>query len=233
MTPRRWEATSAYINGVFGHEDEALAGLMKRAVGEGLPAIAVDAGTGRVLSLLCAMTNGGRGARTAIEVGTLGGYSGIWIARALDAGGRLITIELDPRHAAFAQRMFVEAGVGERVEVRRGLALDELPRVLRESCVDGVDFVFLDAVKTEYPEYFEAVAESVRPGGLIVADNTLGSGNWWVDAVDGDLSGPRREEAESSRRAADRLCRIMAGDARFETAMIPIREGLLVGRRRG
>ncbi len=234
MTPERWGATTRYINEIFGQEDETLRTLMERAVREGLPDIAVDAGTGRVLSLLCAMTNGGHGARVAVEVGTLGGYSAIWIARALAPGGRLYTIEAEPKHAAFARRMFGEAGVADRVEVIEGKGLDVLPSLLeRDGARDGIDFVFLDAVKTEYPAYFERVAARVRPGGLIVADNTLGSGRWWIDGLDPSLEGTARTEAEESRRAADALCRALAADTRFESAMIPIREGLLVGRRSG
>lgn len=233
MTPERWTATTQYINALFGQEDEPLRGLMARAVQDGLPDIAVDAGTGRVLSLLCAMTNSGRGAKVAIEVGTLAGYSAIWIARALAPGGRLYTIEAEPKHAAFARRMFVEAGVSDRVEVIEGKGLDVLPALINTLAqTPTVDFVFLDAVKTEYPAYFDQIATSIRPSGLLVADNTLGSGRWWIDALDPGLTGAARAEAEASRRAADELCRTLAGDPRFESAMIPIREGLLVGRRR-
>lgn len=233
MTPQRWAATTQYINALFGQEDETLRGLMGRAVRDGLPDIAIDAGAGRLLSLLCAMTNGGRGARSAIEVGTLAGYSAIWIARALAPDGRLYSIEAEPRHAAFARRMFAEAGVSDRVEIIEGKGLDVLPSLVRRlGGPSSIDFVFLDAVKTEYPAYFEQVATGIRPGGLIVADNTLGSGRWWIDAIDPALTGEDREEAEASRAAADRLCRTLAADERFESAMIPIREGFLVGRRR-
>lgn len=233
ITPERWRATSHYINSVFGHEDQTLRGLMARAVHEGLPDIAVDAGTGRVLSLLCSTTNSGTGARVAVEVGTLAGYSAIWIARALAPGGRLFTIEAEPRHAAFARQMLAEAGVGERVEVIEGPALDVLPGLLRRlGSADSVDFAFLDAVKTEYPEYFEHMAPTIRAGGLLVADNTLGSGSWWIDGCRATLTAEALQEAEASRQAADSLCRTLAADDRFEAAMIPIREGLLVGRRR-
>lgn len=233
MTPKRWIATREYINRWFGDEDDVLRGLMPSAIKEGLPDIAVDAGTGRMLSMLCAMTGGGRGARTAIEVGTLGGYSAIWIARALGINGRLFTIEAEPSHAAFARRMLHAAGVADRTEVIDGRGLEALPRLISAlGSSQCVDFVFLDAIKTEYPGYFGQVADAMRPGGLIVADNTLGSGSWWVDGVDPGLAGAPKAEAEAARAGAHELCRSMAADERFECGMIPIREGLLIGRRK-
>src|SRR5687767_13276112 len=109
MTPERWNFTSAYLREVFGAEDDQLRTLTPRAVAAGLPNIAVTADVGRLLMMLTRMTANGAGARLAIEVGTLGGYSGIWIARGLAPGGRLITIEPDATRAAFAEREFAAA----------------------------------------------------------------------------------------------------------------------------
>lgn len=223
MTPQRWSNTSAYLQEVFGREDGHLAGLMDRAVREGLPPIAVSADVGRFLSLLVSTTNAGRGAEVAIELGTLAGYSGIWLARALAPCGVLHTIELDPHHADFAQRMFTEAGVAERVRLRRGAALDVLPEIARELGPESVDFVLFDAVKTEYPAYFELVRPLIRPGGLIVADNALGSRSWWIDGAPG---------ASPERDAVDAFNRTVAADPLFETAAVPIREGVLISRRK-
>ncbi|MBL0922362.1 MAG: class I SAM-dependent methyltransferase, partial [Phycisphaerales bacterium] len=115
-----WDQVQAYIRDVFGAQDATLAGLMPRAIAAGLPAIAVDASVGRLLKTLCAMTNGGRGAALALELGTLAGYSAIWISRGLrrDPPGRLITLEPETTHADFAERALAEAGAAGRVQVR-------------------------------------------------------------------------------------------------------------------
>lgn len=223
MSPARWGRTCAYLRDVFGRQDAHLAGLMGRAVEGGLPDIAVSADVGRLIGLLTSMTGGGAGARLAIEVGTLAGYSGVWIARGLAPGGRLITIEYDPKHAAFARRTFDEAGVADRVEVRTGAALDVLPELARELGPESVDVALLDAVKTEYPAYFRTLRGMIRPGGLLLADNALGGGEWWIDDAPG---------ANASRDAVDRFNRAVAADPHFETACVPIREGLLIARRR-
>src|SRR5688572_17289186 len=119
MTPETWDFINDYSRDVFGDQDEHLAGLMDEAIAAGLPAIAVGPDVGRLLMILTAMTRG----RLAIEVGTLAGYSGIWITRGLAPDGRLITIEYEPRHADFAQRQFELAGLADRVDLRRGAGL--------------------------------------------------------------------------------------------------------------
>lgn len=217
MTPERWRYTTDYSRAVFGKQDEHLAGLMKEGVARGLPDIAVSADVGRLLLILTSMTPRGK---LAIEVGTLGGYSGIWIARGLSPGGRLITIEPEKLHADFAQEQFKRAGVAERIELRRGLGLDLLPRLATELPAGSVDLVFLDAIKTEYPAYWKIVRPLIAVGGLIVADNVYGSGDWWIDEV-----------GHSSRDAADQFNRMVAGDADFQAVAAPLREGVLIGRR--
>ena len=119
MTPERWQWLGRYARELFGDPDEQLETLMERAVEAGLPSIAVSPDVGRLLQILSASTRGG----LALELGTLGGYSGIWIARGLAPDGRLVTVEYDPRHADFAQGEFETAGLADRVEVRRGAAL--------------------------------------------------------------------------------------------------------------
>jgi caffeoyl-CoA O-methyltransferase len=223
MTPERWHATCDYLVSVFGSQDEQLRTLMPRAVTAGLPDIAVSADVGRLLMLLTSMTGGGRGARRALEVGTLGGYSGIWIARGLAPGGRLITIESEARHADFAGQEFRAAGVGASVEIRRGAALQLLPAVAAAAGPDGLDFVFLDAAKREYPEYFQAIRAAIAPGGLLVADNVLGSHTWWIDELPGRIA---------DRDGADRFNRMVAADQDFESVAVPLREGVLIARRR-
>ena len=216
MTPDRWRYTTAYSHEVFGRQDDHLAGLMREGVAHGLPDIAVSADVGRLLMMLTAMTR----ARLVVEVGTLGGYSGIWLARGLADGGRLITIESEPLHADFARRQFERAGVADRVELREGPALELLPPMAQELAPESVDVVFLDAVKNEYPDYWAIVRPLIVPGGLILADNVLGAGTWWIDDVD-----------DPSRQAADRFNRLVADDPDFEAVAVPLREGVLIGRR--
>jgi caffeoyl-CoA O-methyltransferase len=217
MTSQRWTYLQQYAREVFGRSDEHLAGLRAEAIEAGLPDIAVSADVGRLLLILTSMTAG----RLAVEVGTLGGFSGIWIARGLSPGGRLITIEPEPRHLAFAARQFERAGVADRVEQREGTGLDVLPALQRELGDASVDVVFLDAIKTEYPDYWRIVRPMIRGGGLILADNVLGGGSWTID-----------EEEHPMRAAIDRFNRMVADDPDFEAVAFPMRQGVLVGRRR-
>ncbi len=222
MNPDRWAATAAYLDSVFGEQDDHLAGLMKRAVAAGLPDIAVSASVGRFLMLLVRLVD----AKTIVEVGTLAGYSGIWLARGMaqgGAGGRLITIEPIDKHADFAERAFTDAGLGACVTVRRGTGLEVLPLLVEELGPGSVDLVFLDAIKAEYPEYWPHARTLVRPGGLLVADNALGSSDWWI----GEPAGNR-----AAHDGADLLNRLAAADPAFEAACLPIREGVLVARKR-
>lgn len=217
MTPERWRFTSAYVREVFGRQDAHLAGLMAEAVAAALPDIAVSAEVGRLLEILTATTRG----RLAIEAGTLGGYSAIWIARGLSPSGRLITIEREPAHAAFARAQLERAGVADRVEVRVGLAIAELKRLGRELDPESVDVVFLDAVKQEYQEYFQLTRPLLARGGLLLADNVLGSGSWWIDDLD-----------HADRRAVDRFNRALAADPAFDAVILPLGNGVLLARKR-
>jgi predicted O-methyltransferase YrrM len=220
MTPDRWSYTCRYLQEVFGREDEQLATLMPRAVKEGLPDIAVSAEVGRLLKMLAGLCGQGRGAQLIVEVGTLAGYSGIWLARGMRAGGRLITIEIEGRHVEFARAEFERAGVGGRVEVRHGAALEVLPRLAGELNAGSVDLAFIDGVKTEYPEYFRLLKPLIRPGGMLVADNILGS-SWWID-----------QESDPMRRAVDGFNRMVAGDPEFEAVGIPVRQGVMIARKK-
>jgi predicted O-methyltransferase YrrM len=216
MTDDRWNYTNEYSREVFGKQDGHLAGLMAEATAAGLPDIAVSADVGRLLMMLTSMTR----ARLALEVGTLGGYSGIWIARGLAEGGRLITIEREPNHAAFAQRQFERAAVVDRVEIRIGAALEVLPRLAGELGPGSVDVVFIDAEKTEYCEYWQNVRPLVAVGGVVLADNVLGTGSEWIDQQD-----------QPQPRAVDRFNRLVAGDDAFEAVAMPLRQGVLFARR--
>lgn len=227
MTPQRWANTGAYLREVFGREDEQLRTLMPRAIAAGLPAIAISGDVGRLLALLASMTNQGRGARLILELGTLAGYSGLWLARGLAPAGRLITVEFEPRHADFARAEFAAAGLAGRVEIRLGAALEVIPRIAEDFRAGrlpgpGFDVIFFDAVKTEYPEYLRVCKPLLAPGGLLLADNILGS-SFWIDDPPG--SSPQRD-------AVDAFNRQVAADPDFEAAGVPIREGILIARRK-
>jgi caffeoyl-CoA O-methyltransferase len=211
MTPETWQYINEYSREVFGAQDDHLALLMKEATDAGLPPIAVGPDVGRLLMILTSMTKG----RLAVEVGTLGGYSGIWITRGLQPDGRLITIESDPKHAAFALRQFGLAGVGDRVELRQGQGLEVLARLADELEPESVDVLFLDAVKSEYVDYLRIAHPLLAHGGLVIADNVYGTGAGWIDQGHG----------------TDGFNRHVAADPGFEAVALPIREGVLVARR--
>lgn len=212
MTPDRWRYTEQYSNEVFGTQDDHLDGLMDRAVAAGLPSIAVSADVGRLLTILTKLTPGHR----ALELGTLAGYSAIWIARGLAPKGHLTTIEYEPRHAEFANAEFETAGVGDQIDVVIGAALDVLPGLTEDWGLGSIDLAFVDAVKTEYPDYFEMIKPMMASGGLLVADNVYGTGAGWIDEGHG----------------TDRFNRTVAADPDFEAVALPIRQGVLVARRR-
>jgi len=157
-----------YIGQTFAVEDEALSAAREEMRREGLPEINVSASEGKLLHILALMS----GARRILEVGTLGGYSTIWLARALPPDGRLITLELDPHHAEVARRSLDRAGLAGKVEVRVGPALASLSQ-MEAGGEAPFDLAFIDADKDGYVEYLKKAVPLVRPGGLILGDNTL------------------------------------------------------------
>lgn len=211
MTPERWSYIGNYAEDVFGQYDDHLAGLMSRAIEAGLPPIAVSADVGRLLKILVSLTEG----KLAIELGTLAGYSGIWIARGLADDGRLITVEYEDHHAEFAAAEFETAGVADKVEIIRGAALDVLPGIVERVGPENADFAFIDAVKSEYVDYFHLLKPVIKPGGLLVADNVYGSGLGWIDEGKG----------------TDEFNRLVADDPDFEAVATPMREGVLIAKR--
>jgi predicted O-methyltransferase YrrM len=217
MSPGRWRYTTRYLSEVFGAEDEAAASIRERCDRAGLPPIAVTGDIGRFLTLLVRIS----GTRTAVEVGTLGGYSALHIIRGLALGGRLITIESDRRAAELARENLDAAGVGDAVRIEEGPALAVLPRLAEELGPRSVGFAFLDADKKEYVQYWTHLRPLLADGGLLAADNILGTSRWWID-----------EEEHESRRAVDEFNRLLAADPEFETAGLLVREGLLLTRRR-
>ena len=157
------------VSAFFAPEDEGLRGALEAAREAGLPSIQISPLQGKLLQLLAAACQ----ARKILEIGALAGYSGIWLARALPIGGRLITLEIDPAHAVVVRQSFARAGVADRTEVRVGNALDLLPQLSGEA---PFDLVFIDADKAPYPRYLEWALQLTRPGSIIVADNTIKGG---------------------------------------------------------
>jgi predicted O-methyltransferase YrrM len=169
--PETWAAADAYVGGLLAPHDEALEAAIAASGEAGLPAIQVSPPQGKLLHLLARTI----GARQILEFGTLGGYSAIWLARALPEGGRLTTLEADPRHAEVAAASLERAGLGELVDLRVGPALETLPTLAAEGA-GPFDLVFIDADKANTPEYFSWSLERTRSGGLIVADNVIRDG---------------------------------------------------------
>ncbi|MFC7330901.1 O-methyltransferase [Marinactinospora rubrisoli] len=182
MDTRRWAEVDGYFNGPLVADDPALEAALAASAAAGLPPHQVAANQGKLLHLLARV----RGARTVLEIGTLGGYSTIWLARALPEGGRLISLEADSRCAGTARANIERAGLADRVEIRIGPALESLPRLEEEGLI-GVDLVFIDADKPNNPAYLEWALRLTRPGGLIIADNVVRDGA----VADPDSADPR------------------------------------------
>ncbi|MGW1193698.1 O-methyltransferase [Streptomyces sp. NPDC002559] len=175
MSQDTWSAVDAYFNGHLVEEDQALTAARESSVAAGLPAHEVAPNQGKLLHLLARLG----GARRVLEIGTLGGYSTIWLARALPEGGRLVTLEADPVCAATAAASIARARLGHVVEVREGRAADTLPQLaeeMREQGTEPFDLVFIDADKPSNPEYLEWALRLTRPGSLIVGDNVVRDG---------------------------------------------------------
>lgn len=162
-----FEAVDTYINSLFAADDEILSRAVERARKAGLPEIQVSSGQGKLIYLLAKMI----GAKRILEIGTLGGYSTVWLGRALPKDGELISVELDAAHAAVARETVKDAGLADKVEIVEGRGLDEM-RALEPS----FDLVFLDANKDGYPAYLKQAKRLLRKGGLIVADNVVREG---------------------------------------------------------
>jgi predicted O-methyltransferase YrrM len=188
MSQERWAAIDQYVTDLLVPRDPALEAAEQAIQGAGLPPISVAPNQGKLLHILARLM----GARTMLEIGTLGGYSSIWLARALPADGRLITLEIDPRHAEVARANIQRAGLSNQVEVRVGRAVDSLARLAEEQAA-GFDLVFIDADKPSNPEYLAWALKLTHPGSLIVVDNVIRGGAVLDGASkDPDVIGVRR-----------------------------------------
>ena len=201
------DRTAAYLRRFGETEDEPLRAARARSEEADIPAIAIDAGA--VLRLLARLVR----ARHVCEVGTGGGYSGLWLLGGMDERGNLTTIELDSDRQSLAQRAFTEGGYASRVRSMLGAALQVLPKL-----ADGnYDIVFLDAVKAEYSEYLEHAKRLLRPGGVLVADNVLWQGTIADDSISDADTDALREFNEAVRE-----------DPTLQGAILPVGDGLLV-----
>ncbi len=188
MTEELWSAVDAYIASALVPADPALDAALAVSDSAGLPAIAVAPNQGKLLHILALML----GAKRILEIGTLGGYSTIWMARALPVDGKLITLEADAKHANVALDNIARAGLSDRVQLRLGLALDTLP-VLAAEKPEPFDLIFIDADKVNIPAYFEWAERLARPGSAIIVDNVVRKGELANPAnIDPNVLGVRR-----------------------------------------
>ena len=195
----------AALNRLFAPEDDALQFALTAERDAEMPTIQISPLQGRLLQVLAVAC----GARKILEIGALAGYSGIWLARALPSGGRLISLEVSEKHAAVARASFERAGLSDRAEVRLGSAMEILPTLMSEA---PFDLVFIDADKPPYPAYLDWALKLTRPGSIIVADNCIRGGK------------PLREpvEDDSATRGLSEYDHRVATDSRLVSVAFPM-----------
>jgi predicted O-methyltransferase YrrM len=195
MTDSQWTAVDRYITDLLLPADPSLDAALEASTAAGLPAIAVSPALGKLLHVLAKAA----GAKRILEIGTLGGYSTIWLARALPADGQLVTLEIDPKHAEVARRNFNRAGVADWIDLKLGPALDVLPTLRSQA---PFDFVFIDADKGGYAAYLPWAISLSRVGALIIADNVIRAGKITDSlSTDENVQGIRRfNEALAAER---------------------------------
>ena len=199
----------AYLRDLFHSDDADLSRLQAEAEAEGLPKISIGPEQGKFLQLLVQLT----GARKALEIGVLGGYSGAWIARALPEGGKLIGLELEQKHADFACMQWKRMGLADRIEVLVGPALDSLPRLAGEA---PFDLIFIDADKGNYPAYLDYAIRYSRPGTVILGDNVH---------MGGGVVDPERQDSEWVQGMRS-FARTLSKDERLMSTVVPYSDGL-------
>jgi len=215
-----WESVEQYLDNVLVMQDSALKDGLAAAETAKLPAIQVSSGQGKFLQLLARIL----GARNILEIGTLGGYSTIWMARALPEGGKIITLEADPKHADVARKNFARAGVETKVELRLGKALDTLPQIASEGR-GPFDMFFIDANKSNMPEYFEWSLKLARTGSVIIADNVVREGAVLdANSKDADIQGIRRflEMVGKENRVSGTALQTVSSKSYDGFALVPV-----------
>ncbi len=194
MSHDLWSAIDGYIGEQLLPSDPVLDAVLAASDAAGLPSIAITPNQGKLLELLARIHN----AQSILELGTLGGYSTIWLARALPEGGRLITLEREPSYAELARTHIANADLSHAVEIRVGAALQTLPQLHSEGA-GPFDLIFIDADKQNYPGYLEWSLKLSRPGTLIIGDNVVRAGSI-LDPTASDLSPRERNVAAGARR---------------------------------
>jgi predicted O-methyltransferase YrrM len=198
MTKDQWTAVDRYLVETLVPTDPVLDAALRTSAEHGLPAINVAPNQGKLLHLL-ALT---MGARNILEIGTLGGYSTIWLARALPAGGKLITLESDAKHATIARSNIARAGLSDDVELILGRAIDTLPKLVHDNR-GPFDLIFIDADKPSVPDYFTWSLKLSRPGSVIIVDNVVREGK----VIDG-------ASTDASVQGVRRFMEMLAGEPR-------------------
>ncbi len=209
MSQDSTERRNAYVKELFVREDDTLRYVRRQTAAQGLPQISLEPNEAKLLQLLVRLS----GARRVIEVGALAGYSGICIARALPAGGQLITIEVSRLHADVARAHFDYAGLADKATVRQGAAMDVLPKL---AAAAPYDLMFIDADKGNYHNYLEWAADNLRVGGAVVADNAF-----WQ----GQIFNPQTEDDQAMVAFNRRL----AEHPQFDSTIIEVGDGIAVG----
>jgi caffeoyl-CoA O-methyltransferase len=198
MTPQIFADVDQYIANLFEEEDDALKAVGKSIIDANIPQISVSANQGKFLQLLARLSN----AKKILEIGTLAGYSTIWMARALPKGGKLVTLEYSPLHAEVAQKNIDRAGLTDKVEIRIGKGIDLLPELVKENA-GPFDMIFIDADKPPYTEYFEWSLKLSRPGTLIVSDNVIRDGKVLLEkSPDEMVAGVKRFNTSLAKNSA-------------------------------
>ena len=209
MSQETWKSVDDYFSGLFIPEDSGLQPALKASAAADLPPIQVTAPQGKFQYLLARMI----AARNILEIGTLGGYSTIWFAKALPEDGRVITLEANPKHADVARANFAGAGVANKIELVLGNALDTLPQIAAQGR-GPFDLIFIDANKSNMPEYFEWSVKLAHSGSIIIADNVVrGGAVLQANSDDPDIQGVRRfaELVSKDARVSATALQIVSG----------------------
>lgn len=209
MSQEIWTSVDDYFGDLLIPQDSALEAALEASAAAKLPPIQVSPAQGKLLHLLARIL----GARRILEIGTLGGYSTIWMARALPEEGRIISLEADPKHAEVARENFARAGVAGKVDLRLGKALDTLPQVAADARAP-FDLVFIDADKSNMPEYFGWSLKLTHPGSVIIADNVVRRGAVLdTNSEDPDILGVRRftEMVAAEKRVSATVLQTVGG----------------------
>jgi caffeoyl-CoA O-methyltransferase len=207
-TERELTPLDQYVIDLFAPEDEALRWIQSEADRNQLPRISLQAYEGRTLQLFIKAIS----ARKVLEIGALAGYSGVWIARALPANGKLITLEKSSKHAQIARASYKHAGVSDKITLIEGAALDLLPTLKAEV---PFDLVFVDADRANYVNYFHWIADALRPGGILVVHNAFANGRILSPQSDDD-------------RGMVAFQKELAHDQRFDSIILGVRDGMVV-----